>query len=132
MRFLKQSQIKYLAKESRKLKRRFSHDKPYDSDDGDVISFPELKKVRSKNPKKIYFGNLNVISIRNKFESVQEIINDTFNIFLINLTKIQSSFTNAQFDIPEYGYLQKDVTILEEVFFFLSGKIIAAKCFKKV
>ena len=34
------------------------------------ISFPFLKKIRSKHPKNLFFGQLNVNSIRNKFESV--------------------------------------------------------------
>ena len=44
------------------------------------ISFPFLKKIRSKHPKNLFFGQLNVNSIRNKFESVKEIIQNTFDI----------------------------------------------------
>ena len=32
------------------------------------ISFPFLKKIRSKHPKNLFFGQLNVNLIRNKFE----------------------------------------------------------------
>ena len=35
---------------------------------------PFLKKITSKHPKNLLFGQLNVNSIRNKFESVQLII----------------------------------------------------------
>ena len=48
------------------------------------------------------FVQLNVNSIRSKFESVQEIIQNTFDIFLVCETKIDSSFPNQQFCIPEY------------------------------
>ena len=42
-------------------------------------------------------------SIRNKFESVQEIIQKTFDISLCYETKIDySTFPNQQFCIPEY------------------------------
>ena len=47
-------------------------------------------------------------SIRNKFESVQKIIKNTFDIFLVCETKIDSSFLNQQFYIPEYRIFRKD------------------------
>ena len=47
-------------------------------------------------------------SIRNKFESVQEIIQNTFDIFLVCEIKIDSSFPNQQFCIPEYRIFRKD------------------------
>ena len=47
-------------------------------------------------------------SISNKFESVQEIIQTTFDIFLVCETEIDSSFPNQQFFIPEYRIFRKD------------------------
>ena len=47
-------------------------------------------------------------SIRSKFESVQEIIQNIFDIFLVCETKIDSSFPNQQFCIPEYRIFRKD------------------------
>ena len=47
-------------------------------------------------------------SIRNKFESIQEIIQNTFDIFLACETKIDSSFPTQQFSIPEYRIFRKD------------------------
>ena len=38
------------------------------------IPFPFLKKIKSQHPKDLFFGQLNVSSIRKNFESVQEII----------------------------------------------------------
>ena len=46
-------------------------------------------------------------SIRNKFKSVQEIIQNTFDIFLVCETKIDSSFPNQQFRIREYRIFRK-------------------------
>ena len=72
------------------------------------ISFPFLKKIRSKHPKNLFFGQLNVNSIRNKLESFQEIIQNTFDVFLACETKIDSSDSNRQFCISEYRILRKN------------------------
>ena len=72
------------------------------------ISFPFLKKIKSQHPKNLFFGQLNVNSIRNKFESVQEIIQNTFDIFLACETETHSSFPTQQFSIPEYRIFRKD------------------------
>ena len=47
-------------------------------------------------------------SIRNTFESVQEIIQNIFDIFLACETKIDSSFPNQQFCIPQYRIFWKN------------------------
>ena len=57
-------------------------------DNYEYISFPFLKKIESEHPKNLIFGQLNLNSIRNKFELVQEIIQYTFNIVLVCETKI--------------------------------------------
>ena len=79
-------------------------------DNDENISFLFLKKIKSEHPKNVFFGQLNVNSIRNKFESVQEIIKNTFDIFLVCETKTDSSFPNQQFCIPEYRIFRKDRT----------------------
>ena len=66
------------------------------------ISVPFLKKII------LFFGQLNVNSIRNKLESVQEIIQNNFDICLVWETKIDLSFSNQQFCIPEYRIFRKD------------------------
>ena len=58
------------------------------------LLFSFLKETKSKHPKNLFFGHVNINSIRNKFESVQEIIQNTFDIFLFSETKIDSSFPN--------------------------------------
>ena len=72
------------------------------------ISFPFLKKIKSQHSKNLFFGQLIVNSIRNKFESVQEIIQNTFDIFLACETEIDSSFPTQQFSIPENRIFRKD------------------------
>ena len=58
------------------------------------IYFPFLKKFRSKHLKNLIFGQLNVNSIRKEFESVQEIIQNTFEMFPVCETKIDTSFSS--------------------------------------
>ena len=63
-------------------------------DNDENIPFPFLKKIKSEHPKNLFFEQLNVNSITNKSESVEEAIQNTFDIFLVCETKIDSSFPN--------------------------------------
>ena len=54
-------------------------------------------KQRLDYPKNIIFGHLNINSLRNKFESISELIKGKFDIFLINETKVDASFPINQF-----------------------------------
>ena len=71
-------------------------------------AFTSTKSIKAKHPKNLFFGNLNVNAIRNKFVSTQELIKRTFDIFLISETKINDSFPNAQFKIEGYKSFRKD------------------------
>ena len=42
-------------------------------------------------------GHLNVNSLRNKIESIEDVIQGTFDIFLLSETKIDEIFPNKQF-----------------------------------
>ena len=61
-------------------------------DHDENIPFPFLKKIKSEHPKNL-IGQLNVDSIRNKFESVQEIIQNTF--LFVKLKLIPPSQINS-------------------------------------
>ena len=80
------------------------------------------KSIKAKHPKNLFFGHLNVNSIRNKFVSIQELIKRTFDVFLISETKIDDSFPNAQSKIEGYKILGKIETLLEEDFSFMLMK----------
>ena len=56
-------------------------------------------KIKSKYPKSLFFGHWNSNSIRNKFESVQEIDQNTFDIFLPAKLKLipPSQSSNAEY-----------------------------------
>ena len=64
--------------------------------------------MKRKKPKIIFLGHLNINSIKNKFESVWELIKDTFDIFLLSESKLDSSFPDDQFSIPGYRIVRKD------------------------
>ena len=64
--------------------------------------------MKRKKPKNIFLGHLNISSIKNKFESVWELIKDTFGKFLLSETKLDSSFPDDQFSILGYRIVRKD------------------------
>ena len=55
--------------------------------------------MKRKKPKNIFLGHLNINSIKNKFESVWELIKDTSDIFLLSESKLDSIYQmiNSQF-----------------------------------
>ena len=71
-------------------------------------AFLALKCSRSKHPQNIFLGNLNINSIRNKFESIEEIISGIFDIFLTSESKLDSSFPSNQFSIDGYRIFRMD------------------------
>ena len=70
--------------------------------------FKTLRDLRSKHPKNVFLGHLNVNSLRIKFESLNELIKDTFDIFLVTESKLDSSFPDSQFSIPGCRIVRKD------------------------
>ena len=74
---------------------------------GDSI-FPILTKLRSEHSKNILLGHLNINSVRNKFESSNEMIRNNFDIFVITERKLDTSFQDSQFHIPGYRLFRKD------------------------
>ena len=73
------------------------------SDFDDILAkgntLTSIKSIKVKHPKNLFFGHLNVHSIRNKFVSTQELVKSTFDIILISETKINDSFPNGRFKI---------------------------------
>ena len=52
----------------------------YLSDDS---TFPLLTKVRSEHPKNVLLGHPSINSVKNKFETTNELIRNNFDIFII-------------------------------------------------
>ena len=58
-----------------------------------------LENIRHKNINELIFVQLNVNSLRNKFESLQHTINKHIDVLLISETKVDSSFPSVQFHL---------------------------------
>ena len=67
-----------------------------------------MKKLRAKHPKSILFGHRNMDSLRNKFEYLEEIIKNMFDVFLVPECKLDLSFPDTQFQIVNYIMFRKD------------------------
>ena len=61
-----------------------------------------LRNLRSKNAGNIIFSYLNINSIRNKFENLCELVAGNVDILCIVETKLDPSFPNSQFLIPDF------------------------------
>ena len=53
-------------------------------------------------PEKITVGHLNINSIRNKFDALSFIIDTNIDILLISETKLDDSFSSAQFRLKGF------------------------------
>ena len=57
----------------------------------------DLKNLRIDNPANLMFDYLNTNSVRNKFTNLQKLIKGNIDVVIIAETKIDTSFTKAQF-----------------------------------
>ena len=67
-----------------------------------------IENNRSKNPKRLIIALVNISSLRNKFDSLLEILQSNGAILLISETKIDSSFPTDQFNIEDYTTYRLD------------------------
>ena len=67
-----------------------------------------IRKLKLSSPHKIILGHLNINSLRNKFESIADVIQGTFDIFLLSETKIDESFPDKQFCLNNFRIFRKD------------------------
>ena len=61
------------------------------------ISLEKLMELRLNNPNNLTFSYININSVRNKFDSLQEIVMGKVDILVVAETKIDASFPTAQF-----------------------------------
>ena len=68
-----------------------------------------LQTIRNDNLNKLIFAHLNINSVRNKFDSLADIIKDNIDILMISETKVDNSFPDGQFFLDgfEATYFQK-------------------------
>ena len=68
-----------------------------------------FRDLRTKYPRNLILAHLNVNSIRYKFYEISNILNgNCIHIFGISETKIDASFTSAQFRIPDFKMYRQD------------------------
>ena len=79
------------------------------------VTFQSVQAHRSKNPKNVIIGHLNVNSLRNKFVAVDELIKSKIDVCLISETKVDESFPNQQFKINSYKMFPSKVLSLESI-----------------
>ena len=75
---------------------QFVRDRSFDE------AFSDLRNHRVKNMGRVIVANLNINSIRNKFEQLKYIVNENVDILVITETKIDDTFPVAQFIIRGY------------------------------
>ena len=66
--------------------------------------YSNIENIRSKNPNRLIIAQLNINSLRYKFDSLVEILRSNVDILLISETKTDSSFPTAQFKIGYTTY----------------------------
>ena len=78
--------------------------------DYEPISNPleKLKNTTLKNPNRLIIAQLNINSLRNKFDSLVRMLHNNLDILLISETKIDSSFATALFQIEGYATYRLD------------------------
>ena len=71
-------------------------------------AFQSVQKHRLQNPKNIVICHLNLNSLRNKFEAVEELVQSKIDICLLSETKIDETFSNQKFMINGYKLFRRD------------------------
>ena len=70
--------------------------------------YSNIENIRSKNPNRLIIAQLNINYLRNKFDSLVQILHRNIYILFISETKINSSFPTAQFEIKGYNMYRLD------------------------
>ena len=86
------------------LKSKGSYNPDKNSSRSDTLN--KVAFLHRKFTTNLFFGQLNVKSVRNEFEAF--LIEDKSEVFLISESKLNSSFLDAQFKIPDYGIFRRD------------------------
>ena len=70
--------------------------------------FTKVGVLHKKHLKNLFFGHLNINSLRNKIEFLEPLIRNHFDIFLVSEAKLDSNFLGSEFTIPGYRLFRKD------------------------
>ena len=72
-------------------------------DETDTDPLHILKTLKIKNLNRLVIGQLNINSLRNKFESLKLLLRDNIDILVITESKLDDTFTSQQFAIEGYA-----------------------------
>ena len=78
-------------------------DETANSDNNDHVLTKALKDIRRENLNRVIFAQLNINSIRNKFDVLSLEVRGSVDILLITETKIDQSFPTKQFLMAGYS-----------------------------
>ena len=76
--------------------------------DESLLCNNDLKQIRLKNPNNLIIAQININSLRNKFDFLVQLMFNNVDILLVSETKIDASFPNAQFHIAGYTIYRRD------------------------
>ena len=62
-----------------------------------------MRKIRINNVDRLIIANLNINSIRNKFDQLKLLIKDNIDILVVTETKVDASFPASQFKIDGFS-----------------------------
>ena len=65
--------------------------------------YSNLENIRKNSSKKIIIAHLNIISIRNKFDFLTDVVKDKIDILMTSVSKLDNSFPDSQFLIEGFG-----------------------------
>ena len=57
----------------------------------------EIKNLRLRNVNEVVVSNININSLRNKFEHLEELVMKHIDVLVITETKLDDSFSTSQF-----------------------------------
>ena len=61
--------------------------------------------MKSQSPDKLILGQLNINSVRNKFDGLKLVIDNKIDLFLISEAKLDDSFPMEQFLMEGFRYM---------------------------
>ena len=88
-----------------------------------------LCNLKLRNLNRLIFGQININSVRNKFELLFSLISNNIDVLLISETKIDNTFPVSQFCVPGYSVpFRLDRQKTEEVLCYMLRNIYLVEC----
>ena len=87
-----------------------NNDNNDDNDNSSEGEIPDIliNNLRLKHLGRLIIGHLNIKSIRNKFEALQQIIKNNLDILVVSETKLDNTFPDKQFSMDGYRTIRQD------------------------